>query len=285
MRLSINHTTGFRYQSPVASSYNEARMVPATTQHQTVWSSRVTIEPQAWSFGYIDYWGTNVTAFEVHEPHERLTVHAQAVVETRGDYDPWDEELRVGAADVGWDALYDRKVIDSMADFLSTSTRTEPSEELATLAKESAANNPPRLAALDVCRKVAQHLTYKRGSTSVTSTAREVWDGGFGVCQDYTHVVLGALRLIGMPARYVSGYLHPGDDDQPNVKVTGESHSWVEWWCGSWVAFDPTVQQRLSEHYVRVGHGRDYGDVAPLRGTYSGGSSKMFVTVEMTQLG
>ncbi|HEX8489054.1 MAG TPA: transglutaminase family protein, partial [Propionibacteriaceae bacterium] len=65
----------------------------------------------------------------------------------------------------------------------------------------------------------------------------------------------------------------------------GESHSWVEFWCGSWVAFDPTAQRRLSERYVRVGHGRDYGDVAPLRGTYSGGTSDMFVTVEMTQLG
>ncbi|MCW2804200.1 MAG: hypothetical protein QOF52_3459 [Propionibacteriaceae bacterium] len=285
MRLSIDHTTGFRYRSPVGSSYNEARMVPATTEHQTVWSSRVSIEPQAWSFGYLDYWGTNVTTFEVHEPHDRLTVHAQAVVETRGDYDPWDTERRTSETDLGWKALLDRGVVDSMADFLTNSERTEPSDELADLAKDAAAHHLPRLAALEICRRVAEHLSYQRGSTSVNSTARQVWEGRRGVCQDYSHVVLGALRLIGLPARYVSGYLHPGHADQANVKVTGESHSWVEWWCGSWVAFDPTVQQRLSESYVRVGHGRDYGDVAPLRGTYSGGSSKMFVTVEMTQLG
>ena len=85
MRLSINHKTGFRYASRVKSSYNEARMTPATTEHQTVWTSRVTIEPAAWSFTYSDYWGTVVTTFELHEPHEELTVHAQAVVETRGD--------------------------------------------------------------------------------------------------------------------------------------------------------------------------------------------------------
>jgi transglutaminase-like putative cysteine protease len=257
MRLSIDHRTGFRYSSPVASSYNEARMVPVTTSTQTVWSSRVNIDPTPWSFTYTDYWGTNVTTFELHEPHERLTVRAQAVVETRGD---------------------------SMAEYLTSSFRTQPPAELLELAAATAAR-PPRLAALDVCRIIADRLTYKRGTTAVTSSAADVWAGGMGVCQDYTHLALGALRSIGLPARYVSGYLHPGGTEGPNTKVSGESHSWVEWWCGSWVAFDPTAQRRLSERYVRVGHGRDYGDVAPLRGTYSGGTSDMFVTVDMTQLG
>jgi transglutaminase-like putative cysteine protease len=87
-----------------------------------------------------------------------------------------------------------------------------------------------------------------------------------------------------LPARYVSGYLHPGGTGR-NTAVEGESHSWVEWWCGSWVAYDPTQHRRLTEKYVRVGHGRDYGDVAPLRGTYSGGASDMFVSVTMTELG
>jgi transglutaminase-like putative cysteine protease len=263
MRLSIDHKTGFRYSSPVASSYNEARMVPVGTSTQTVWSSRVSIEPTPWSFTYTDYWGTNVTTFELHEPHERLTVRAQAVVETRGDDHPWDTERRVGGGDLGWAALHDRGVIDSME------SRTKA----------------PRLAALDVCAAIGSRLTYKRGSTAVTSSAADVWAASHGVCQDYTHLSLGALRSIGLPARYVSGYLHPGGPEGPNTKVTGESHSWVEFWCGSWVAFDPTAQRRLSERYVRVGHGRDYGDVAPLRGTYSGGTSDMFVTVEMTQLG
>ena len=102
MRLSIDHQTGFRYASPVKSSYNEARMTPAATEHQTIWSSRVSIEPAAWSFSYTDYWGTRVTTFELHEPHERLTVHAQAVVDTRGDDLAWDTERRVARHDLGW---------------------------------------------------------------------------------------------------------------------------------------------------------------------------------------
>jgi transglutaminase-like putative cysteine protease len=258
-------------------------MTPAETDHQTVWSSRVNIEPAAWSFSYTDYWGTVVTTFEVHEAHDRLSVHAQGVVETHGDDLAWDVDRRVAPNDLGWAALRDRAVVDKMAEFLTFNERTQPPEELSDLAAMTTAQ-PPRLAALDVCALIHDRLSYERGSTKVTSTASEVWELRSGVCQDFSHLALGALRSIGLPARYVSGYLHPGSGE-PNTTVQGESHSWVEWWCGSWVAYDPTLCRRLADGYVRVGQGRDYGDVAPLRGTYSGGRSEMFVTVEMTELG
>lgn len=284
MRLNISHQTGFRYDSSVRASYNEARMTPASTSNQRVWSSRISIDPTAWSFSYTDYWGTAVTTFELHERHRRLTVHAQAVVETRGDELVWDTERRVAQNDVGWPALRDRGVTDSMAEFLALSRRTEPPEELRDLAHGSS-DQPVRLAALDVCRLVHDRISYAKGSTDVDSSATEAWDAGQGVCQDFAHLTIGALRAIGIPARYVSGYLHPAQQAEPNTTVSGESHSWLEWWCGSWVSYDPTLLRRLSDQYVRVGHGRDYGDVAPLRGTYSGGGSEMFVKVEMTQLG
>ncbi len=134
MRLSIDHQTGFRYATRVKSSYNEARMTPATTEQQTVWSSRVNIEPAAWSFSYTDYWDTIVTTFEVHEAHERLTVHAQGVVETRGDDLTWDTDRRVAPNDLGWPALRDRAVVDKMTEFLTVNERTQPAEELAALA-------------------------------------------------------------------------------------------------------------------------------------------------------
>lgn len=285
MRLNIVHTTGFRYSTPVRASYNEARMTPAVSDTQTLWSSRLSIEPAAWSISYVDYWGTAVTTFEVHERHSRLTVRSQAVVETSGDGLPWDTDRWVPADDLGWSALHDRGVTDSMSELLTVNERTMPPDELRELAADAAGGLPPRLAGLDVCRLVADRLDYRRGSTEVTSTAREAWAGGAGVCQDYSHAALGALRSIGLPARYVSGYLFPSGASSPNTTVEGDSHSWVEWWCGRWVGYDPTQGHRLSESYVRVGHGRDYGDVAPLRGTYSGGASEMFVTVEMTQLG
>ena len=204
------HKTGFRYASPVRASYNEARMTPSVNDTQTVWSSRLSIEPAAWSINYTDYWGTAVTTFEVHERHSRLTVRSQAVVETRGDGLPWDTDRRVPTSDLGWAALQDRGVTDSMSEFLTVNERTTAPDELLELA-QGVSSQAPRLAGLDVCRLVADRLSYRRGSTEVTSTAREVWAGGTGVCQDYSHVALGALRSIGLPARYVSGYLFPSE--------------------------------------------------------------------------
>ena len=92
-----------------------------------MWSSRVNIEPAAWSFSYTDYWGTTATTFEVHEPHHRLTVHAQSVVETHGDDLAWDVDRRVAPNDLGWPALQDRAVVDKMAEFLTVNERTQPS--------------------------------------------------------------------------------------------------------------------------------------------------------------
>ena len=193
MRLSIDHQTGFRYASRVLSSYNEARMTPAASEHQTVWSSRVSIEPAAWSFTYTDYWGTTVTTFELHEPHERLTVHAQGVVETHGDDLAWDIDRRVAPNDLGWPALRDRGVIDTMTEYLTVNARTQSPDELLALAA-GAVGPSPRLTGLDICGLVHDHLSYQRGSTQVTSSARQVWELGRGVCQDYGHVALGALR-------------------------------------------------------------------------------------------
>ena len=100
-----------------------------------MWSSRVSIEPAAWSFTYTDYWGTAVTTFELHERHQRLTVRAQAVVETRGDDLPWDTDRRVAENDLGWPALRDRGVTDSMSEFLTVNDRTQPPDELLDLAQ------------------------------------------------------------------------------------------------------------------------------------------------------
>ena len=283
MRLSIDHQTGFRYARPVKSSYNEARMTPAATDHQTVWSSRVSIEPAAWSFTYVDYWGTTVTTFELHEPHERLTVHAQGVVETHGDDLAWDLDRRVAPNDLGWPALRDRGVIDTMTEFLTVDNRTQAPEELLALAAENgqpaaAAGRPGRLRAdpraADLSARLHpgdQHRSRGLGAGPRRLPGLQPRGPG-GPPLDRP---AGPLRL-GLPA---SGW-RPGQHP-----VVGESHSWVEWWCGSWVSYDPTLQRRITDGYVRVGHGRDYGDVAPLRGTYSGGASEMFVTVQMTELG
>jgi transglutaminase-like putative cysteine protease len=118
----------------------------------------------------------------------------------------------------------------------------------------------------------------------VHTTAAEAWEQKRGVCQDITHLAIGALRSVGIPARYVSGYLHPQPDAAIGQTVAGESHAWVEWFCGDWRGFDPTNLIDIGDRHVTVGRGRDYNDVAPLRGVYAGPyGSKLFVTVEITR--
>ncbi|WP_317451927.1 transglutaminase family protein [Microbacterium sp. NIBRBAC000506063] len=139
--------------------------------------------------------------------------------------------------------------------------------------------------ALAVCRAVGEAMEYRRGVTGVTSTARDAWPVRSGVCQDIAHIALGVLRAAGIPARYVSGYLLPDPDAPIGQPIVGESHAWIEWFDGQWCGYDPTNLLEIGELHVYVGHGRDYSDVAPLRGVYAGPSSSgMFVSVELTRL-
>ena len=127
-------------------------------------------------------------------------------------------------------------------------------------------------------------MEYVSGVTAVSSTAAEAWESRKGVCQDIAHVAVGALRAAGLPARYVSGYLHPRADAPIGETVVGESHAWVEWFSGRWHGYDPTNQLEIGDRHVRVGHGRDYTDVAPLRGVYAGAAgSELFVSVSITR--
>lgn len=286
MRLSIEHTTGFNYAGTVRSSYNEARLTPTTSSRQSVWSSRVTVEPTPWTYTYSDYWGTQVTAFELHDAHRTLTVSGFSVVETSSPEDDWSTTRSVRDTDADWDRLRSTGVMDRHHEVVINNDRTRPDEELAEISVRVAGEQPPRLAARDICAAIRDRIDYQPGSTQVRSTAAEVWQGGSGVCQDFSHLAIGALRSVGIPTRYVSGYLHPiGTQAETGSTVEGESHSWIEFWCGQWTAFDPTSLRIPGEDYVRIGHGRDYHDVAPLRGTYAGGRSDMFVTVSLTRLG
>jgi transglutaminase-like putative cysteine protease len=119
----------------------------------------------------------------------------------------------------------------------------------------------------------------------VQTSAQEAWDQGQGVCQDIAHLTVALLRENGLPARYVSGYLHPSPRAGIGQAVAGQSHAWVEYWAGDWVAADPTNQASVGEGHVVVARGRDYGDVPPLKGIYHGAPSvSMDVTVEVTRL-
>jgi transglutaminase-like putative cysteine protease len=276
-RLRIVHRTGFRYDGLVAASYNEARMTPLSTPAQTVLAARVTVEPVTWTFAYKDYWDTQVTAFDVLVPHSELAVVSSSTVEVYSPATP--------TRGVGWEALTPVEATDSISEYLPQTASTTPPGEVIELAREAAGDLPPDGAARAICERLRNELEYVPGATAVTTAAVEAWAERRGVCQDFAHVSLGALRTLGIPARYVSGYLHPKASAGIGETVQGESHAWVEWWAGDWVPFDTTHANPVSENHVVVARGRDYTDVTPLKGVYAGTSaSELFVSVEVTRL-
>jgi transglutaminase-like putative cysteine protease len=155
----------------------------------------------------------------------------------------------------------------------------------AAIAEIPAASLSPDEAAAAISALVHDHVTYLPGATGVRTNAQEAWDKGQGVCQDMAQIAVSLMRAAGLPARYVSGYLHPDPKAQPGSTSVGQSHAWVEYWAGSWIALDPTSGAPVGERHVAVARGRDYGDVPPLKGIYHGPpESDMQVTVEVTRL-
>ena len=277
-RLEIHHATGYRYDREVVSSYNEARLTPCTVPGQLTLEARVETTPAAAQYRYRDYWGTQVTAFEVPEPHDSLAVVVRSVVETSHAAPPPDDRP-------GWTELRDPRTRDLHCELLTETPRTEADDEMVASAAELAAGLSPMDAVLALSELAADRVAYVPGSTGVKTSAREAWRLQRGVCQDIAHVSLALLRSVGLPARYVSGYLHPVPDAEVGVGVTGESHAWVEVWLGAWWPYDPTNRVSVGERHVVVAQGREYGDVAPLRGVYRGrGSQSMGVRVDLTRL-
>lgn len=277
-RLEIVHRTRYEYETPVLSSYNEARVTPISEDHQSVVSSRFSTEPRVNVRRYRDYWGTQVNEFDVIEAHQSLLVTSSVVVET--------EEAREPDATVSWDELRAPDLIDRFDELLAPTTYTAPEKELTAEARRIAASCPtPAAAVAEVSRWVNEEMSYVPGATGVQTEASEAWEARRGVCQDFAHVAIVALRALGIPARYVSGYLHPSKDPAIGEERAGESHAWVEAWTGSWWGVDPTNRESIGHRHVAIARGRDYADVSPIRGVHSGGgAAKLTVEVVSTRV-
>jgi transglutaminase-like putative cysteine protease len=275
-RYRINHTTAYRYDQAVTASFNEVRLTPAVLPWQNPLESTLRVEQSSWQYRYVDYWGTQVRVFEAHSPHRELVVDVSSTVEVDGSRRP------TPPGEWGWEQVRTVAVDDEYSEFLTVSASTSPPPDLAVIASELADRHGPAQAAEALARTVNETMTYVPGSTGVHTLAAEAWSERSGVCQDYAHLVVGALRHIGLPARYVSGYLHPKSSPVVGETVAAESHAWVQWWLGEWVDFDPTNLSEVSERHVLVGTGREYRDVTPIKGVVAGSPSTTDLEVEVT---
>lgn len=278
MQLRIVHTTRFHYKGGASASFNQARMTPATGPEQIVIHERLDVSPPPWTYAYGDYFGTPVVAFEIADPHDSMTVTSTSTVQVN--------RAQASAPRTPWEAYVEREVADRWTEFLMLPAVVAPPEELALAAREAADRSAlPGEAALAVCRLVDQHVAGVAGAGEPPSPAVETWHRRSGTVPEKVHLVIGALRSLGIPARYVSGYVHPVAEPVVGETVAGDSRAWVEWWDDGWHAFDPCFDTVPDDRYVIVGHGREYDDVAPLRGIYSGAiASEMEVAVEVTRL-
>lgn len=282
-RLRVEHRTRFRYPTPIRASYNEARLIPQTTGRQITLDARVVTQPFGPQYHYWDYWGTQVVSFTIPSRHDELTVVGTALVETEPGAEP---------AGTTWRELADDGVRDRFAELLSGSRYapvfggSSPDHEspgvespndgdlqsLLELIADARAHPDPRIAVEELVEALRGRLRYEPGVTGVHTTALEAWRVGSGVCQDFAHVALTLLRTLGVPARYVSGYLHASSDATVGEVALGEGHAWIEAWLGDWWALDPTNHIPVGHQHVIVARGRDYADVPPLKGIYAGPS-------------
>ena len=276
-RMRVVHVTGYAYRTPVTASYNEARLTPRSDSRQNVIINRVETTPATRSYRYVDYWGTAVTAFDLHAPHTELQVTSSSVVETDKPEPP--------VASVNWAELDSPAVLDRFHEVLVPTAYTPFSKRIERTARSLAKAHDPHEAVLATAQWVHNELRYVPGTTGVHSSGLDALAESNGVCQDFAHLTLMLLRSMGIPARYVSGYLHPNPDAATGEAIEGESHAWIQAWTGGWWNYDPTNDAEINEQYISVGFGRSYADVTPLKGIYLGrDSSDLDVVVEMTRL-
>ena len=282
MHLHIRYVNRFVYPQPVWDSYNVLRACPATSPTQQLLDYRLEVTPTARVVSYLDAWGTRVDSFGIRQPHQELLVVAEAEVETQPppqpeESPPLDSVREWGFREEHWM-------------FLQPTRHTRWDGELEASARQAVADFDDLLEATGaISAFIHETLEYRPGATTVGVDVTEVWRDRKGVCQDFVHVGLAMYRAVGVPARYVSGYFYAADPSAPDAPPEGEivvqTHAWLEvavpgfgWW-----GLDPTNALPAGERHVKIGHGRDYDDVLPLRGVYYGEvGHDLAVEVEMT---
>jgi transglutaminase-like putative cysteine protease len=273
MRLLVEHITKFNYDSPVYETATEIRLRPCDSMlsGQRVLDFSLSLTPSVPLFSYVDYFGNTVHHTNLLDSHDSLEIISKSTVLTDGGR-------------TAWQPIDDIRSLD----FLSETKFVQVDASIVKLVEKGLSLTSSSYAldkAIELCRTTFNELTYEPGVTDVHSVSSEVLELGRGVCQDFAHVMIAACRCSGIPARYVSGYLYGGLDTERDDR---ESHAWCEVYCGKeqgWVGLDPTHDTTyVDERYVKIGVGRDYSDVPPVRGTYKGiATEDLTVVVRMRE--
>jgi transglutaminase-like putative cysteine protease len=271
----IKHITRYTYPSPVIDSANQVMLFPINDEQQEVKKHELIITHHPAVEIFTDYFGNKVGIFSVIKPHTELSIQSNIEVITKEVQLPVSDT----APETQWDNLVMIREQFPYMDFM-LQENFEAHDEVSAVVK-SMMNEAvtPFAAAQQMSAFVYDSFEYKKGITSVETQVDEIWKLKAGVCQDFAHILLVMLRLVGIPARYVSGYICPKNHE---LRGEGATHAWVEAYIPfyGWLGFDPTNNCIVSDRHVRLAIGRSFTDCTPVKGTYKGSSEhKLEVSV------
>jgi transglutaminase-like putative cysteine protease len=283
MNFAIRYRTNYRYDADVVDNLNALRVKPTANGHQRCDEFSVRLSPEARLHRHDDYFGTEVVEFEISRPHRHLTIDVRARVATKRPPRP---------PQAPWDALRERGYREAGGEFLLQTDDPASHPALQELLVTTRAAATPLATLILVSELIPDRFEYRQGATYVDSKIEDLLDVGAGVCQDYVHLGLCVLRHHGIAARYVSGYLFATRAAGSEASAEVDTHAWIEALLpvldGSepvWVGADPTNRGLAGENHVKIGHGRHYPDVPPIKGVYRGAAdAELEASVMMTRL-
>lgn len=281
MRYSVRHRSIYAYQQAVDASYHLLRLTPRALPHQRVVHATIEAAPGPENVvSRPDYFGNAATYLTISDPHERLAIEMKAEVEVAfpapppaGTTPPWESVREASAHD------------PALVEFVYESPFVAPEAAADYAAASFAPGRPVLDAALDLTHRIKRDFVYDPAATEIATPVAEVVERRRGVCQDFAHVQLAALRAMGLAARYVSGYIRTIGGTA--LAGSDASHAWVSVFCpgAGWIDLDPTNDLLVQEDHIVLAWGRDYGDVSPVRGVIlGGGEHQLDVAVEVRPL-
>lgn len=294
-RYAVRHETKYSYSLPVELGLHMARLSPLNGPLQRRLEYNIDVSPTpAWAMAFNDHFGNGLHHFAIETAHTEFKVVQQTVVEVTAA--PWSAASPAPA----WETVRDGMRADAFPEYPEAAEFIYPSPLIvidpaatAYAAESFAPGVSPIAAAYDLAKRFKVDFTYAPGSTTIDTAVPEIMAARHGVCQDFSHAMISGLRGLGLPARYVSGYLKThsaaGTPEEPALIGADASHAWVSLWCGpdvGWVEFDPTNALIVGEEHIAVAFGRDFTDVTPLRGLITGGGEHTLavaVKVELVQ--
>jgi transglutaminase-like putative cysteine protease len=267
-KFKIRHITKYSYEDTVRDSANQIMLYPLKDNYQQVLQHKVNITANPVVNIHKDYYGNDVGTFTHAHPHKELDIDSKLLVTTTHRPPPDD----LNDQEVQWKELENLKNKIEFIDFLKQEKFEALPEVERLIDVERRKQCSPLHTAQELCEYIYKSFSYKKGITTVETTVDEIWKIRSGVCQDFAHVFLVMLRLMNIPARYVSGYVCPSRD---GMRGEGATHAWVESYIPfyGWLGLDPTNNCIANETHVRLAVGRNFSDCSPVKGTYRGTSN------------